>query len=103
VVERINHQGAHSKDGARTNGAESYFSRLRRAERGQYHHTSGEYFGAYARETAWREDRYPPPSERDAARPRGRRGARPSRVAHVEGLLAMRGAGLGWSLNRELR
>ena len=56
MVERINHQGAHSKDGARTNGAESYFSRLRRAERGQHHHTSGEYFGAYARETAWRED-----------------------------------------------
>lgn len=41
----------------RTNQAESYFSRLRRAEFGQHRHVSGKYLGAYAVEVAWREDR----------------------------------------------
>ena len=53
---RINHSIAFSDDGACTNQAESYFSRLRRAEWGQHHHISGKYLGAYAREMAWRED-----------------------------------------------
>ena len=53
---RINHTIAFSDDGACTNQAESYFSRLRRAEWGQHHHISGKYLGAYAREMAWRED-----------------------------------------------
>ena len=47
---------AYSTDGACTNQAESFFSRLRRAEMGQHHHISGKYLGAYAREMAWRED-----------------------------------------------
>lgn len=55
-MKRINHSVAFSKDGACTNQAESYFSRLRRAEMGQHHHISGRYLGAYAREMAWRED-----------------------------------------------
>ena len=38
VVKRINHQVAYSLDGACTNGAESFFSRLRRAEVGHHHH-----------------------------------------------------------------
>jgi hypothetical protein len=53
---RINHSVAFSKDGACTNPAESFFSRLRRAEWGQHHHISGKYLGAYALEMAWRED-----------------------------------------------
>ena len=53
---RINHKVAFSKDGASTNWAESYFSRLRRAEIGQHHHISGAYIGAYANEMAWREN-----------------------------------------------
>ncbi len=53
---RINHSIAFSDDGACANQAESYFSRLRRAEWGQHHHISGRYLGAYAREMAWRED-----------------------------------------------
>jgi hypothetical protein len=36
--------------------AESYFSRLRRAELGQNHRISGKYLAAYAVEMAWRED-----------------------------------------------
>lgn len=56
-VRRINHSIAYSLDGASTNQAESYFSRLRRAELGQHHHISGKYLYAYAREMAWREDR----------------------------------------------
>jgi hypothetical protein len=53
---RINHSEAYSKDGACTNWAESYFSRLRRAEIGTHHHISGNYIGAYANEMAWREN-----------------------------------------------
>lgn len=47
---------AYSKDGACTNQAESFFSRLRRAEVGTHHHIAGKYLGAYAAEMAWRED-----------------------------------------------
>ncbi len=55
-IKRINHQEAYSKDGACTNQAESFFSRLRRAEVGTHHHIAGKYLGAYAAEMAWRED-----------------------------------------------
>lgn len=55
-IKRINHQVAYSKDGACTNQAESFFSRLRRAEIGTHHHIAGKYLGAYAAEMAWRED-----------------------------------------------
>src|SRR5581483_7359098 len=56
-VRRINHSVAYSVDGVSTNQAESFFSRLRRAELGQHHHISGKYLAFYAREMAWREDR----------------------------------------------
>ena len=56
VAKRINHSFAFSDDGACTNQAESYFSRLRRAEFGQHHRISGDYLGFYAGEMAWRED-----------------------------------------------
>ena len=55
VVKRINHELAYSMDGACTNGAESFFSRLRRAEQGRHHHTAGIYLARYAQESAWRE------------------------------------------------
>ena len=53
---RINHSEAFSSDGACTNQAESYFSRLRRAVDGQHHHVSKQYLHQYANEAAWRED-----------------------------------------------
>lgn len=53
---RINHQHAYSADDACTNQAESFFSRLRRAEMGVHHHVAGPYLGAYAGEMAWREN-----------------------------------------------
>jgi transposase-like protein len=53
---RINHSVAFKDEEACTNQAESYFSRLRRAEIGTHHHISGRYLHAYAREMAWRED-----------------------------------------------
>ncbi len=56
-MRRINHSVAFSKDGANTNQAESYFSRLRRAEIGTHHRISGQYLNRYASEMAWREDR----------------------------------------------
>lgn len=55
-IKRINHQEAYSMDGACTNQAESFFSRLRRAEVGTHHHIAGKYLHAYAAEMAWRED-----------------------------------------------
>jgi hypothetical protein len=55
-MKRINHSEAYSLDGACTNWAEEYFSRLRRAEMGHHHHISGAYLLRYAQEAAWRED-----------------------------------------------
>ncbi len=55
AVKRINHQVAYSLDGACINGAESFFSRLRRAEQGHHHHIAGVYLARYAQESAWRE------------------------------------------------
>ena len=49
-------QVAFSDEGSCTNQAESFFSRLRRAEFGQHHHISGPYLRFYAGEMAWRED-----------------------------------------------
>jgi len=56
AMQRVNHQDGDSIDGACTNGAESYFSRLRRGEVGHHHHIAGPYLVRYAREAAWRED-----------------------------------------------
>lgn len=56
LTKRVNHQHAYSHDGASTNMAESFFSRLRRAEIGTHHHISGRYLAAYASEMTWRED-----------------------------------------------
>lgn len=56
LTKRINHQEAYSADGACTNDAESFFSRLRRSEIGIHHHIAGPYLHAYASEMAWRED-----------------------------------------------
>jgi transposase-like protein len=55
-VARINHEEAYSLDGACTNMAESYFSRLRRSEIGHHHHVAGVYLLRYAQEASWRED-----------------------------------------------
>jgi len=55
-MQRINHQEAYSLDGACTNGAEGFFSRMRRAEIGHHHHIAGIYLARYAQEASWRED-----------------------------------------------
>src|SRR3954470_2232076 len=55
-MKRINHEEAHSFDGACTNWAEEFFSRMRRAEIGHHHHIAGAYLLRYAQEAAWRED-----------------------------------------------
>ena len=55
-VKRINHQEAYSADGACTNWAEEFFSRMRRAEIGHHHHIAGAYLLRYAQEASWRED-----------------------------------------------
>jgi hypothetical protein len=54
-MKRINHRGAYSLDGACTNMAEEYFSRLRRAEAGHHHHIAGPYLLRFAQEALWRE------------------------------------------------
>ncbi len=57
-VKRINHSQSYSDGEGEgcTNQAESFFSRLRRAEIGVHHHVAGPYLAAYASEMAWRED-----------------------------------------------
>jgi hypothetical protein len=56
AMQRIDHQAAYSDRGVYTNGAEEFFSRLRRAEIGHHHHVAGQYLVRYAQEPAWRED-----------------------------------------------
>jgi hypothetical protein len=56
-MKRIDHSKAYSFDGACTNQAEEYFSRLRRAEIGIHHHIAGAYLLRYAQESSWREDK----------------------------------------------
>src|ERR1700745_3872407 len=56
VMKRINHEEAYSLDGACTNWAEEFFSRMRRAEIGHHHHIAGAYLLRYAQEASWRED-----------------------------------------------
>jgi hypothetical protein len=56
-VSRIDHGKLYSDlGGVYTNGAEEFFSRMRRAEIGHHHHIAGTYLVRYAQESAWRED-----------------------------------------------
>lgn len=43
-------------DGACTNWAEEFFSRMRRGEIGHHHHIAGPYLLRLAQEASWRED-----------------------------------------------
>jgi transposase-like protein len=56
LTKQVNHHEAYSTPEANTNQAESFFSRLRRAEIGTHHHIAGPYLAAYAAEMDWRED-----------------------------------------------
>ena len=57
TLHRINHQEAYSLPGeVYTNNAESFFSRMRRAEIGHHHHLAGPYLIRFSQEAAWRED-----------------------------------------------
>jgi transposase-like protein len=57
TLHRIDHGEAYSLPGAiSTNAAESFFSRMRRAEIGHHHHVAGPYLIRFAQEAAWRED-----------------------------------------------
>jgi len=56
AMQRIDHSQAYSDRGVYSNGAESFFSRMRRAELGHHHHVSGKYLIRYAQEASWRED-----------------------------------------------
>jgi hypothetical protein len=57
TMHRINHQEAYSLgDGIHSNNAESFFSRMRRAEIGHHHYLAGPYLIRFAQEASWRED-----------------------------------------------
>jgi hypothetical protein len=56
AVDRTDHSQAYSLGGVYSNGAEEFFSRMRRAEIGHHHHIASSYLVRYALETAWRED-----------------------------------------------
>lgn len=55
-MQRINHSEAYSLRGVHTNGAENFFSRLRRMIGGQHLKVGGRYLGACAAHAAWLED-----------------------------------------------
>lgn len=56
-ADRIDHSEAYSLGGGiHTNGAESYFSRMRRMIRGQHHRVRPTYLRGYAAHAAWLED-----------------------------------------------
>ena len=56
-MHRVSHSAEFaSPDGACTNQAEGYFSRLRRSEMGVHHRISSRLLNRYAAEMAWRED-----------------------------------------------
>ena len=80
AIKRVNHSEAYSWGGACTNMAESFFSRIRRAEVGIHHHIAGRYLGAYANEMAWRENN--------------------RRVSNGEQFLAITGAALAHPVSR---
>jgi transposase-like protein len=54
-LKQVNHSKHYSWGGVHTNLVESFNSRVRRLERGVYHHISRR-VGAYANEASWRED-----------------------------------------------
>ena len=56
-IYRINHRWSYAEGHVSTNQAESFHSRMRRAEIGQYHHISGRYLLRYSHEMAYRSDR----------------------------------------------
>ena len=86
-MKRINHQEAYSLDGACTNQAEEYFSRLRRGEIGIHHHIAGAYLLRYAQESSWREDK-PPRFQRRSGEPRSRSGDEAWQVRRLHRILA---------------
>ena len=56
-AQRIDHGSLYrTTAGVYTNGAESFFSRLRRADIGHHRHVAGLDLIRYAQESAWRED-----------------------------------------------
>ncbi len=55
-MQRINRSEAYSRDGAHTNLAESFFSRLRCMIGGQHLRVEGRHLDAYATHAAWLED-----------------------------------------------
>lgn len=55
-MKRVNHSVTYSADGACTNWAESFFSRMRCAERGVYRYWSKRYAERYGMEMGWREE-----------------------------------------------
>lgn len=55
-LKRVNHSKHYVEDGACTNLAESFFSRVRAAERGVYRYWWSKYAEQYGVEMAWREE-----------------------------------------------
>jgi transposase-like protein len=52
----VKHKQGYQIGGVHTNGIESFFARLKRAENGVHYRMTGEYVDLYAEEMAWRED-----------------------------------------------
>lgn len=87
LTKRINHSVEYANGDTSTNMAESFFSRLRRAETGIHHHIAGPYLSA-VRDGNGVAGRQPPRLERRAIPAGDRRGPGSSGQPPVEGLLA---------------
>ena len=55
-TDRVKHKAGYQIDGVHTNGIESFFARVRRAERGVFYQYTRPYADLYGAELAWRED-----------------------------------------------
>ena len=82
-MKRIDHGDAYSYEGACTNWAEEFFSRMRRAEIGHHHNIAGAYLLRYAQEASWRED--------------NRRPSNGDQVRRLSGLAMKRGPSVDFS------
>jgi len=81
-AKRINHSIAYYDEGVSTNWAESFFSRLRRAEIGRHHHITT-HLAAYAGEMAWRENNRREPNGRQFVKAAGAALGRARPVSNV--------------------
>ena len=100
-MKRINHREAYSENGACTNQAESYISRLRRAEIGQHHRIAGLPWPICRRDGVAR--RHAPQRHRNPIQCMWPLGPEPSAITCLGGILATASSKAGASRHAVLQ